>query len=216
MGEVAHAQATARPTATFEAEVVDSQTGQPIRRVVLWGRSAASGSRYGGAAIGSGVIRIESIVPGVPVWLSVDCGGSRRSRQRMLDSTTITFEPGESRRWRVRAAANDCDQRPFIDSVGVFAGRWRTGFEESSFSACDSAFGKAWASRARDATEVPGIVWPGVKANEDYREVFIRVEGRLQGPWHYGHMGVSEFALAITRVLEVLPWSETACSEKPG
>jgi hypothetical protein len=216
MGEVVHAQAAARPTATFEAEVVDSQTGQPIRRVTLWGTKDSGDSRYYAAAATSGTVRVEGVVPGEPVLFSVQCGLHRRFQGRLLDSMTTMLRPGQSRHWSVRTSAAGCDQRPFTDSVGVFTGLWRTGFEQSEFTFCDSAFGDAWADRDPGATEAPGLEWPDLKENEYERKVYIRVEGRLLGPWRYGHMGGSEFSLTITRVLEVRPWSGTACGEKPG
>ena len=209
----AHSQTAASGFASLKAVVTDS-SARPILRIVLW-NDRRTGPRtsigYNAESDTTGVVRLDSIPAGVEQHFQLVCEqGGLKSKQ--LDSMTAVLAPGEVRRWFVQASPIGCDQRPFVVREGVFEGRWRYGFEESSFVPCDSRLPSAWVAFAPDAQRVTGLKWPE-GLDKYYPEVFVRFQGRLVGPWRYGHMGVSDYQLTVYRTLEVRRPSDTGCGK---
>ena len=205
------AQAVDESAATLEVIVIDSLTGAPIPRIVLWNtRSYPAYDRmYAQQEPVTGIVRMVGVPVGQRQHFQVQCAGARL-RGRLLDSISFTLAPNETRRWVVRTNGEGCDYRPFRDQSGTFEGMWRWGFEASAFTFCEPGLPTAWARLAKDAITPPDDAWPA-PSNPYTREVFVRAEGRLIGPWSYGHMNGADYEFTITRILEVRKASGAQC-----
>lgn len=200
----AHAQAPGGAVASVEVAVTDATSGRPVPRVLLYNWRRQTGDYWTIYSAGSettGVARLDSVPAGVPQRLIAECsaGAPRVRAAKTLDTTTVVLRPGEVRRWAVRSSAAWCDAWPFRVVRGTFAGHWSSGFERSRFVPCDGALPAAWA-RLEDSA-LP-VAWPRGGAADD-APYFVRFEGTLRGPWHYGHLGVSPYELAVSRVVEI-------------
>lgn len=205
-------QSPSSGVASLEALVTDSLSGRPILRVLLWNIRSTDPqhkSAYYVKADTTGRPRLDSIPAGRPQHFQAVCEESR-FRHKLLDSMTITLDPGEVRQWTVRTATRGCDQRPFLVHRGVVEGRWRYGFEESRFQPCDSLLPEAWVGFAPDAQRSSGVTGPK-GLDQKHPEVFARFEGVLVGPWSYGHLGVSDYQLTVSRILTVRKPSRAQC-----
>jgi hypothetical protein len=154
-------------------------------------------------------LRLDSIPAGVPQHFQLVCDAGK-AQGKQLDTLTAVLAPGEVRRWQVRALSQGCDQRPFVVQRAIFAGHWRYGFEESRFRPCDSLLPEAWLTFSPSARKDSSLEWP-TGLDQYYPEVFVRVEGELVGPWHYGHLGVSDYQLTVSRMLNVAKASKKRC-----
>jgi hypothetical protein len=111
-----------------------------------------------------------------------------------------------------------CDNRPFRRQHGVMAGHYASGFEENSLTFCRPHDWFAADDGARSTVlEAAGDrVWRGVKWPKSgirepanvrdtlyYKYVFVRLEGTLEGPGNYGHLGYASWRFVADRVLEV-------------
>ncbi len=211
--QLVRAQVSPGGVASVVVDVIDSTSGKPIPRLTFYNRRISDGSEYGTTyrtvADTTGRLQLDSIPAGVPQHFQVICDQGL-FRGKLLDSVTTTLQPGEVRKWLVRSSASGCDQRPFLVRRGMFTGHWRSGFEESRFVPCDSVIPEAWACLLPGAGDLVAERWPkGLDAY--YPEVFVRWEGVLKGPWHYGHLGVSDYQITVERILEVRKPSAGDC-----
>ena len=194
---------TRRATASLSAEVTDAATGSPLLRVTLFSRDSASGGDrvFVDRADTTGLLRADSIAPGVARHFEVTCEIDQ-DHEKHLDSITVTLKPGEVRHWIVKASGDGCDQRPFIVRSGEFAGLWKSGTGESSFTSCDLTIPYAWADFRAGALETAAAMWPG-DLDRDSSPAFVRWEATVIGPWHYGPRGEADFYMFVRRVYEV-------------
>jgi hypothetical protein len=141
---------------------------------------------------------------------------------RLSDSTT---------RRTIGVSTAGCDTRPLRYMMGVFSGFWVSGFEESSFGLCgqetvflpgDSSH-RVWVRFAGvSERQWKGLKWPaaGEVRLEDgtvlkgYDAYFLRVRGVLEGPGHYGHMGVANFLLTVDTVLSIDTSGKNDCARR--
>src|SRR5689334_10463136 len=104
-----------------------------------------------------------------------------------------------------------------IDSTREYSGEWESGLETSVFRGCNGTMpGKVWVSLSPDANV--GTRWSDNSSRASTRTYYVRVRGILRGPVDrrragtgYGHLGVSDYELYVTRVLEVKPPGEPNC-----
>ena len=120
---------------------------------------------------------------------------------------------------RPRASSADSRvQRARTDSTREYRGEWESGFETSTFRACNGAvFSNVSLALAPGATA--DVQWPN--ENPGGRNTFtyyIRVRGILRGPADrrqagggYGHLGSADYELLVTRLLEVRLPGEPDC-----
>lgn len=127
----------------------------------------------------------------------------------------------------VRVGYGPCDSRPFQRKRGEMTGHHSYGFEENSLTFCRPG---DWFS-PRDSihrtilTNANERVWRGVKWPKSgqlfdgaqmidsmvYRYYFVRLEGTLEGPGSYGHMGVASYQFVVDKVLDVRTPTESDC-----
>jgi hypothetical protein len=189
--------------ASLSTEVIDAATGSPLLRVTLFSRDSASGGDrvFVDRADTTGFLRADSITPGVARHFEVTCE-INQEREKLLDSITVTLKPDEVRRWNVRASVDGCDQRPFIVRTGEFAGLWKSGTGESSFTSCDLTIPYAWVDFRAGALETAAAMWPG-DLDRDSSPAFVRWEATVIGPWHYGPKNDADFDMFVRRIYEV-------------
>jgi hypothetical protein len=201
-----------RGSAQIVGTVVDSSTGRAIIRTRIC-REVDLRAPYGrgircATPDSLGRFSLDSLPEDRQV-VTVTCSGERILDVRLLRQDTITLGPGAVTRIDVRTDAAECDMRPFIERRGEFTGYYRFGFEESAFTPCGESV-SAWVTFGPQAAE-RHVVWP--KQNDPYYpSYFVRWTGTLRGPWHYGHLGVSQYEVVVDRILEVRhPGRRTAC-----
>lgn len=104
------------------------------------------------------------------------------------------------------------------DSTREYSGEWESGFESSVFRGCNGTVpANVWVSMAPGASA--STRWSdNVGRGASTRTYFVRVRGILRGPAvrrglgsGYGHLGIADYELYVTRVLEVKPPGEPNC-----
>ena len=118
-----------------------------------------------------------------------------------------------AREWTLEG--DGCDPRPRRRVAGTFAGHYSYGFEHSRFMPCPrddwsipsdtlALFHRQGASvRWSDSLELDEAEWPEPVLKDGHPRVFVQWQGTVEGPGHYGHMGMSSFELTVDRVLAV-------------
>jgi len=134
------------------------------------------------------------------------------------DSVAVSEAAPVRRDWRV--SSTGCDPRPMRRIQGTFRGYFSAGFESSEFLPCaaDAWFvpgdslaatpydeRRAWAEFEKGSIPA-GFVWPEVPGDQygDPRS-YVQWRGTIEGPAHYGHMGMSPFEIRIDSVLTARP-----------
>lgn len=156
-----------------------------------------------------GSYRIDSLPTWpLPAWVSCerlrDLGGSLAQ-----DTIRIAADTPTRRDWAI--STEGCDPRPRRRERRMFSGHYSYGFEESRFVPCPAddwiipsdtlsviPRTDAWVTWADSVAQ--GVVWPEPQGEEHYRRVFVRLRGTVEGPGHYGHLGVSPFELVVDSV----------------
>lgn len=109
-------------------------------------------------------------------------------------------------------------QRARADSTREYRGEWESGFETSTFRACNGAvFSNVWLTLAPGATA--DVRWPDENlGGRNTFTYYVRVRGILRGPADrrhggagYGHLGTADYELLVTRLLEVRLPGEPDC-----
>lgn len=198
-----HAQALG----ALHVTLTDSASGAPIRRaaVVVGSLRAARGTA-------AGVVHVDSLPVGTHT-VHITCGRAPRGRlSAELRTTTIAIQGGDTTTMQLTVDGRVCDQRPVTQLSGAFRGYYESGFEHSRFVPCrDAASGVprdhparadsawVWVSWTQRAL-TPARPWPAGEAREGYQRWYVEVDGTLEGPNRYGHLGVSEYALDATGI----------------
>lgn len=143
-------------------------------------------------------------VAAAPLLLAGAC--TRAARQR----TSTDLPPAQSTTSHI--------QRARADSIREYRGEWESGFETSTFRACNGAvFSNVSLTLAPGATT--DVQWPNENpAGRNTFTYYIRVRGILRGPADrrqagggYGHLGSADYELLVTRLLEVRLPGEPDC-----
>ena len=109
-------------------------------------------------------------------------------------------------------------QKARADSTREYRGEWESGFETSTFRACNGAvFSNVWLTLAPGATT--DVRWPNENlGGRNTFTYYVRVRGILRGPADrrhagggYGHLGSADYELLVTRLLEVRLPGEPDC-----
>lgn len=157
---------------------------------------------------------VDSLPAGRHV-LTFSCVADRRFASHLLVVDTIELTDHEEVRLDVRRPTAGCDMRPYRVDRRVFAGFWTFGFEESRFRPCGDTI-SGWLDFTRDAI-ADTVKWPEPN-DRNYPTVFVRFEGVLRGPGHFGHLGVSPYGFTGERLLEVRAADGASCTQgrEPG
>jgi hypothetical protein len=159
----------------------------------------------------SGVIHLDSIL----AWpVDVACAGQRildNHKLAELDEAIVSAAaPTDTIRLRVDGAK--CDRRPLLAESGVWIGHFTEGFEESGLELCSDSTRRVWVEYSKEWSTKPQPQWP--EGNDRYYpRYFVGFRGRMIGPYHYGHMGVSDYELTVDSVLFVRLPGETDCTD---
>ncbi|HYC52070.1 MAG TPA: carboxypeptidase-like regulatory domain-containing protein [Gemmatimonadaceae bacterium] len=196
--------------------VVDTATMRPIMRTQICRLVDLEGGQRGRLCASpdtAGRYVFDSLPPGIQVVTYV-CSGVRILDGHLLLTDTLRVENDETALRELWTSASSCDMRPFEIRRGTFAGIWTFGFEESHFGVCGGSVPGGWLSLRKEAYDST-MKWP--KQNDMVRpSYFLRFEGEIRGPWHYGHMGVSSRQVTVNRLLEVRSVEDAPCnSETP-
>jgi hypothetical protein len=157
-----------------------------------------------------GHYRIDSVAPGRRL-LTVHCDLGAGPAAQQLAFEHLVISGDVQRNWLVDAST--CDARPIRQAYGIFRGHYASGFEMSAFRPCAA---DSWA-RASDTLKRTDPVHAWVTWDSGARRVplppiapdsfgvvshFVRWRGTVEGPGHYGHMGISPFAFRVDSILE--------------
>ena len=155
----------------------------------------------------SGHYILDNLPAGVQV-VKATCSGRTILSGKLLAEDTLVLADGEARRFDVRASSAGCDMRAFSVRRGIYEGHYTFGFEESRFQSCKDSI-SAWVDFAPDVSKSPPR-WP--KLNDAYYPTFfVRWRGTVRGPWHFGHLGVSDYQIVVDSILMVRLPSRTDC-----
>jgi hypothetical protein len=199
-----------RGKARIIGTVADS-AGNPIIRAYVC-REVILNQPYGTGTLcaspdTSGHYILDNLPAGVQV-VRATCSGRKIFSGKLLAEDTLVVADGEERRFDVRGSSAGCDTRPFSVRRGTFEGHYSYGFEESRFQPCKDSI-SAWADFAPDVSKSPPR-WP--KLNDPYYPTFfVRWRGTVRGPWHFGHLGASDYQILVDSILTVRLPSRTDC-----
>lgn len=205
------AQGWPKGRARIVGTVIDTVSRRPIVRARIC-RLVPLAANYQGQMCAepdtAGRYVLDSLPAGQQV-VTVHCSGVRVLDTRLLRVDTLRVDDDQMARIDVRTTAEQCDMRPYVVRRGTFAGHWVSGFEESRFQPCDGSPG-GWLTLRASAVP-PALTWP--RSNDPYHpSVFVRFEGTVRGPWHYGHMGMSAYEFIADRLIEARPPGRENCS----
>jgi hypothetical protein len=146
--------------------------------------------------------------------------GSRRVQ--VVDSTPVAIT--------IDVALRGCDTRPMRRVTGVMRAAYFSGFEEGRLTPCrpaewfvDTDRGRSIWLEARDASVWQHVRWPkpaklyvpgdsGRRVElEGYGTYYVELHGTLEGPGHYGHLGIAEYHFISDSVLSVRTPSPRDC-----
>jgi hypothetical protein len=189
------------PGVQLRLTVIDSATGQPIRRAYaaefLY---LPEGRMRPRQAAGDSLGRLT--FDSVRAWpVNITCrttDESREGRVAQLDSATLVNAAGRS--WEIRGDGSACDQRPVVVQRGRWRGRYSAGFEHSEFRWCGDTTRAIWVRFKQKTAESPRVKWPPSTDPYTYT-AFITVVGTMRGPDRYGHLGVATYELEVDSVL---------------
>lgn len=200
----------AQVLASFRGTVQDSATAAPVRRAVLW-----LNDRYPVRGTKDGRLAADSIPAGA-YRLRIACAkASNEWGGHVLADENVVLAPGEELRRDIVANASRCDQRPYLNTIGTFAGFFQFGFEHSRYLPCPTVPRRdSVASALADTSE---WIWvklaPRAEAQMQnaprsanrrmYHEWFVEWRGRFVGPDRYGHLGVSEYQAEVDSIVSM-------------
>jgi hypothetical protein len=190
----ARAQSPAVTGTIVHGRVRDSLLGIPVQRGV-----AFLGNNQATVLERDGSFRFSPIEPGTS-GLTVSCfRGGQIFDPRVLVRRSLTVHPDTGVYLDLYTDSRVCDPRPLVEIAGTFTGHYSLGFEQSRFTPCGGG-PSSWVvlSDRSQRARFP----PDTTAADGYAEYFVRWRGRQLGPGQYGHMGISEYELLVTEVIE--------------
>ena len=120
------------------------------------------------------------------------------------DTTTIAVD------------ATGCDQREApLERGGLWLGYYSSGFELSAFQWCGDTTRTIWVEYGQGAQARSPVDWPDYPA-DTVPQYFVGFEGRLVGPFSYGHFGMSQYQLTVDSVLFARRPSGRDCGSEPA
>lgn len=213
----AAAQSTERGNARLVGVVTDSATNRPVPgvRVCLWVPNAQRGEDFRcGRVMATGRYEINGLPAGrfrTRAWCEAIAA---RSVTFEGDSITLAALTGARYDWRVDSIG--CDLRPLRSVAGTFRGHYTPGFESSQFVPCpaDAWFlpsdslelypydaGDAWVELS-DSVAPREMVWPAAPLDSyGNPRYYAQLRGTINGPGHFGHLGVSVFEFLVDSIL---------------
>jgi len=212
----------AQARGTLRGTITDSVTGAPVvqARVAIW--CAGCYGRY--PTDSAGHYRLDRLPAGRATF-EAHCPSSTLLGAEITRQEVDVAAGGEMV-LDLRVPPGICAEPAYSERSGIFRGYWTPGFESSAFVPCaDSALGvrapllpgKRFFRPAAWAEVAPGAVrrmsWPrdapvSADGNATY---FVVWRGVLKGPGTYGHLGGSEFSMAVDSVISVRPRGPSAC-----
>jgi hypothetical protein len=208
-------RACAQSTGVVTATVTDSLAAKPLVGARVTIRCPGCYGRW--TTDSAGKFTRTGLPPGKFV-IEFHCASATLLGAEILHQD-VTISPNTETVVDVRVPPGQCNEPAYSERTGVFRGYWTTGFEENSFTPCaDTSLGISApllpGKRLRLATawaDVSSSAWPqSLKEPENAPvdqsgnpRVFVTWHGVLKGPGTYGHMGVSEFSMAVDRVIDI-------------
>ena len=140
------------------------------------------------------------------------------------DSVTLAERTLARLDWRINPRG--CDLRRPRRVVGTFRGHYTPGFESSQFVPCpaDAWFQPsdslhlypfdardAWVELSESARR-DGLVWPEVPRDSfGNPRYYAHFRGTINGPGHFGHLGVSVFKFLVDSILVIRDPASSDC-----
>jgi hypothetical protein len=200
-------------TVTVRLKVVDSISGEPLAHANVqtfpWTGLKATDS--------SGSVTLRKM----PLWatLEINCPTWRLPLgPRIYQEQLILKAANKDTTIVKRVPTSTCLEKTPVDRE--CRGHWTTAFEESLFWPCEGLPMQAdslrpvqrsiWAQMAPHV-DARGVKWPEFSEPVEHATVYIRAAGTLDGPGHYGHLGVSGYQLTIDKIFEVRLSSPNDC-----
>ena len=204
-------------TGSVSGQLVDSISGLPVLR----GWICESFDPSNRPAVGNcgrtdtlGRFRVGRLPFGhVGLWVTCEPKSHRFDATRMERITLQVDVRGEQT--DVGATVVDalhCDQRPMTHRTGQFTGYYSFGFEESRFRWSEDTTLHIWVVGPRKPAAGMVIHWPPSTRENPWPCAFVRWYATLVGPSQYGHMGGSDYQMAVDSVIEVREASSEKCS----
>lgn len=201
------AQESAPVPRTVRVQVIDSTTGRPLLRTILWEvgryRSGIPGLlRYALGDTTDGVLVLDSVT--MP-HLQVNCAMLQRPLQAHLiaeldSAQAAAASDGDTLRLRTDGAP--CDRRELTREYGTWTGHYVPGFESSDFRICGDTTRKIWVEFVPGLWQRSGKRWPK-RGDPQYPRYFVTFRGQLRGPYRYGHLGAAEYQLTVDSIVRV-------------
>lgn len=214
------AQEPAPPAREIQVQVLDSTTGQPLLRTIMWeipwskDGHAVSG-RWARADTTNGVLRLDNVIT---AQIQVQCvSKENRFRGRMiaeLDSGQMLLASGGDT-LRLWTDGSGCDRRELIREYRTWTGHYIPGFESSDFQICGDTVRKIWVDFPHGFWDRPQPKWPE-GGDRYYPRYYARFRGRLSGPYSYGHLGASDYELTVDSIAFVRLASPQDCTPAAG
>lgn len=220
-------------TAAIVGTVVDS-LGMPLgRNLYVCAFDEPSGAKAGArrctTTTPSGSYRLDSLPPRW-VRIEVTCAGPTILASRLLLNTSQMPARPIGPAQVALVSFRGCDSRPVRTVHGRFAGHWSRGFEENAFVPCarsswripsDSLSPKAPGRAAAWVVSLPRYKspqWParlsdGSPNGSGGYVSYVEWTGTITGPSHYGHMGISDWAMRVDSVIVMRNPSRKDCTE---
>jgi hypothetical protein len=202
--------------AAISGVILDSLFGRPPRKTHICpsmrtGETWVAGPCAEPDSIGR--YRLDNLLL-TTVHVGISCQTVRGGGKSLASETMDITEPKEIKRdWNVSTAG--CDFRPMRRITKIFTGLWTPGFEASEFIPCpvdswalptDSLAPnyyaqEAWAMLGKGARVEK---WPNAPRDKwGNPQFYVEWRGTLEGPGHYGHMGMSAFSFIADSVIQM-------------
>jgi hypothetical protein len=210
----ASAQEPERRARVIQVQVLDSSTGRPLLRTIMW---ELRWSKAGHASIArpaqadtNGVLRLDSVLA---PQVQIQCVSRAQRFQGHLiadlDSIQMKAASGGDT-LRLSIDGEPCDRRELVKEYGSWIGHYVPGFESSDFRICGDTGRKIWVQFAAGFWDRRQEKWPE-GGDPFYPRYFVHFRGRLVGPYSYGHLGVSDYELTVDSVVFVRLASPRDC-----
>lgn len=203
--------------AAIAGVILDSASGKPAGKTRICAMMRMRGGTWISGTCAEpdslGRYRIDELLL-TTVHVSLTCEAVRWGGHNLARDTLTITEPKEiTKDWNVSTVG--CDHRPIRRMTRTFTGFWTPGFEISDFIPCpidswslpsDSLppgynAQHAWASLGKGARVEK---WPKVPLDKwGNGQYYVEWRGTLEGPGHYGHMGVSAFSFTADSVIQL-------------
>ena len=145
-----------------------------------------------------------------------------RGLPKQIGQSPVTIRDTATTEVTLDVSFEGCDMRPMRRVTGTMSGSYLTGFEEGRIMPCRPSewYVASDSSRMTWLEEVNDRVWrnvrwpkPGKIYYKDEKgnqvelqgtdEYFVTVHGTLEGPDHFGHLGVAAFRFVVDEVISV-------------